>query len=168
MRKDTREALRAEYARVMRDMYSLRPRGVSRTDYVKGFHAACREICEREGWRLVPSHLVDAAKRVRYLCDKCEGTGEFHAESGAVAPCYACQGEGTQDHADVMRNRSYWRHKAQRETARRVCPQCGANPCYAICPTQDQYGGDQRAENDDYEFGARYDVDRERFDDGDA
>ena len=46
-----------------------------------------------------------------------------------------------------------------------LCPQCGMPPgqCYLICPTQDPYGGDQAAENADYEFNARYDDVRERY-----
>ena len=44
-----------------------------------------------------------------------------------------------------------------------LCPVCGANPCYRICPTQDPYHGDQAAENADYEFNARYDDNRERY-----
>lgn len=44
-----------------------------------------------------------------------------------------------------------------------TCSECGASPCYAICPTQDPYGGDQAAENADYEFNARYDHVSERF-----
>ena len=35
------------------------------------------------------------------------------------------------------------------------CPVCGANPCYRICPTQDPYDGDQRAEDEDYDFSMR-------------
>jgi hypothetical protein len=36
-----------------------------------------------------------------------------------------------------------------------VCPECGQpeGECYGICPTQDPFHGDQRAENEDYEFG---------------
>lgn len=36
-----------------------------------------------------------------------------------------------------------------------MCSICGATPCYGICPSQDQFGGDQRAEDDYYE--ATYD-----------
>ena len=32
------------------------------------------------------------------------------------------------------------------------CPVCGANPCYAICPTQDPYQGDQEAEDRDFTY----------------
>lgn len=44
-----------------------------------------------------------------------------------------------------------------------LCPVCGADPCYRICPTQDPYHGDQAAENADYEFNAQYDDIRERY-----
>lgn len=44
-----------------------------------------------------------------------------------------------------------------------LCPVCGANPCYGICPTQDPYHGDQAAEEADYSFNARYDDVRERY-----
>ena len=44
-----------------------------------------------------------------------------------------------------------------------LCPECGANPCYRICPTQDPYQGDQQRENEDYEFNARFDDVRERY-----
>ena len=44
-----------------------------------------------------------------------------------------------------------------------LCPECGANPCYRICPTQDPYQGDQQRENEDYEFNARFDDQRERY-----
>jgi hypothetical protein len=44
-----------------------------------------------------------------------------------------------------------------------LCPVCGADPCYRICPTQDPYQGDQARENEDYEFNARYDDVRERY-----
>jgi hypothetical protein len=44
-----------------------------------------------------------------------------------------------------------------------VCPECGANPCCGICPTQDPFCGDQEAEDRDYEFNARYDDMRERY-----
>jgi hypothetical protein len=44
-----------------------------------------------------------------------------------------------------------------------LCPECGANPCYGICPLNDPYGGDQAAENADYEFNARYDSVSERY-----
>ena len=47
--------------------------------------------------------------------------------------------------------------------ADKLCPVCGANPCYRICPTQDPYHGDQAAENADYEFNAQYDDNRERY-----
>jgi hypothetical protein len=40
---------------------------------------------------------------------------------------------------------------------RKVCAVCGANPCYGICPNNDPFGGDQAAENADYEFNAQYD-----------
>jgi hypothetical protein len=43
------------------------------------------------------------------------------------------------------------------------CPECGANPCYRICPTQDPFHGNQAAENEDYEFNARFDDNRERY-----
>lgn len=44
-----------------------------------------------------------------------------------------------------------------------VCSVCGANPCFAICPTQDPFHGDQAAEHDDHEADARYDDERERY-----
>jgi hypothetical protein len=44
-----------------------------------------------------------------------------------------------------------------------LCPTCGANPCYRICPTQDPYGGDQAAEAADHDFNAQYDDVRERY-----
>lgn len=42
-----------------------------------------------------------------------------------------------------------------------VCEVCGANPCYGICPLNDPFGGDQRAENDDYEANSRFDYTHE-------
>ena len=44
-----------------------------------------------------------------------------------------------------------------------LCPVCGANPCYRICPTQDPYSGDQAAEAADHDFNAQYDDVRERY-----
>jgi hypothetical protein len=44
-----------------------------------------------------------------------------------------------------------------------LCPECGANPCYRICPTQDPFGGDQAAEAADHDFNAQYDDVRERY-----
>jgi hypothetical protein len=44
-----------------------------------------------------------------------------------------------------------------------LCPVCGANPCYGICPTQDPYQGDQAREAADHDFNARYDDVRERY-----
>lgn len=38
-----------------------------------------------------------------------------------------------------------------------VCEICGENPCYGICPMNDPFHGDQRAENDDYEANSRFD-----------
>lgn len=38
---------------------------------------------------------------------------------------------------------------------------CGANPCYGMCPLNDPFHGDQRAENDDYEANSRNDYIRE-------
>ena len=29
----------------------------------------------------------------------------------------------------------------------KLCPVCGANPCYAICPEADPFHGDQQAED---------------------
>ena len=45
-----------------------------------------------------------------------------------------------------------------------VCHVCGSSPCYLICPMADPFGGDQRLENEDYEFNARYDHVREAND----
>ena len=44
-----------------------------------------------------------------------------------------------------------------------LCPVCGASPCFLICPRVDPYGGDQAAENADYEMGAQYDDRAERY-----
>ena len=40
-----------------------------------------------------------------------------------------------------------------RETAEaaKACHVCGGFPCYLICPMADPFGGDQRAEDEDYE-----------------
>jgi hypothetical protein len=45
-----------------------------------------------------------------------------------------------------------------------VCAACGASPCFAICPTQDPFQGDQAAEDADHDFNARYDDKHERYD----
>lgn len=42
-----------------------------------------------------------------------------------------------------------------------LCPECNQpeGSCYLICPTQDPYQGDQRAEHDDYYYDSPpYDV----------
>lgn len=46
-----------------------------------------------------------------------------------------------------------------------MCQRCGMNPCSALCPSQDPYGGDQAEEERDYSFGAVYDDQRERYHD---
>lgn len=46
------------------------------------------------------------------------------------------------------------------------CPICGTFPCYAICPTQDPYQGNQEAEDRDFfpedldELQARHECER--------
>jgi len=45
----------------------------------------------------------------------------------------------------------------------KLCPECGANPCYLICPTQDPYQGNQAAEAADHDFNAQFDDVRERY-----
>ena len=37
-------------------------------------------------------------------------------------------------------------------TTTKNCPVCGVNPCYAICPTQDPYQGDQGGEDRDFVY----------------
>ena len=36
-----------------------------------------------------------------------------------------------------------------------TCHECGASPCFLICPMADPFHGDQRAEDEAYEEGCR-------------
>jgi len=67
--------------------------------------------------------FVKAARKVRFCCRRCAGTGAFvtYVENGQPkgpgGPCFRCAGRGTQDDADVMRNEAHDRYAAARACA---------------------------------------------------
>jgi len=60
-----------------------------------------------------PEQWVAAAKRARFFCKRCAGTGSFitYIENGVPrgpgGACYRCGGKGSQNDADRRRNYGY-------------------------------------------------------------
>lgn len=81
------------------------------------FNAACLAIIEGEA---TPAAYVAAAKRVRFGCRRCAGTGAFitYVENGIPkgpgGECFRCSGKGEQTLKDAKRNAYHDLHQTVR------------------------------------------------------
>lgn len=57
--------------------------------------------------KATPRQWIKAALRVHTKCGKCNGSGQY----STLGTCFACEGHGTQNHDDWVRNRNYWWHR---------------------------------------------------------
>ncbi len=96
--KMSTDEIRREYARI-------RARSQARSN--AEFDAAVRVKLKAGA---TPAHWLLAARRVRFVCRRCAGTGQFitHVLNGQPrgpgGPCYRCEGKGWQTDADARRN----------------------------------------------------------------
>lgn len=82
------------------------------------FNAACAKILgDKEP---TPENYVAAAKRARFGCRRCAGTGRFitYVENGVPkgpgGECFRCSGKGEQTLADARRNAYHDEHQVIR------------------------------------------------------
>jgi len=82
------------------------------------FNAACLAIIGSK--EATPAAYIAAAKRVRFACKRCAGTGAFitYVENGIPkgpgGECFRCQGKGEQNLKDAKRNEYHDMHQCVR------------------------------------------------------